>query len=452
MNLIYIGMSGLRAANWSLRATADNTSNLATSGYSRRGVLLSSGANGGVDTSATLRFNESYKTQQLWTTNGKLGRHKASQSYLDQLERLTSISLPEGKSKTNDLGMGAFFASLNAASTDPGSSVLRQAVLDATGSMTKQFNNMRSTLNEQLRNIEQARVTTVEEINGRAAAIAELNAKIMSGQAAGADVSGLLDQRDVAVDALSGLAGVRVVQQPNGTVDVSLGTGQPLVLGNQAATMAVEHDASGRQTLSLTFGDQTMPVRTASVGGALRGLSDVEDDVLRPQMEALRSLGSQLADLVNTQLGKGYDMNGQPGKPLITYDPSTGMLGIDKTLKPDDLAFSGDPDNPGDNANLRALIELGHSKIDVPGLGTVSLENATAVMMAKIGSASRENKQLLETADATRAQAERDWQSVSGVDKDEEAMNILRFKEMYSANMKVISVANELFETTLKSI
>jgi len=48
-----------------------------------------------------------------------------------------------------------------------------------------------------------------------------------------------------------------------------------------------------------------------------------------------------------------------------------------------------------------------------------------------------------------RTQAVNDWKSTSGVNKDEEAMNLVEFQNMYQANMKVISVANTLFDATL---
>lgn len=452
MNIIYIGMSGIRAANQSLLAASQNTANIATGGYSRRGVLLSTGLTGGVDASGLLRLNESYKTQQLWQAAGQYGRYDAAQTYFDQLEALFGGNPVDGKTQANDLGFGKFIGALETASGDPGDSVLRNGVIDAANSMTKQFNNMRSVLTNQLRSIEQQRVTTVEQVNGLAKTVAELNGKIAAGQASGADVSALMDQRDAAVDDLSRFAGVRVVQQANGSVDVSMANGQPLVVGAQAGKIELGRDAAGQQTLSLTFGSQVMPLRAASLGGELLGLAEFEEEVLRPQMEALRTLAVRTAELINDQLTQGFDMNGNPGKPLLTYDAATGLLGVDPSVKPEELGFSGDPANPGDNSNLLALVEIGSTSVDLPGIGDVSLGNAFATMMGKVGAASQQNKQAKGAAEAVRGQAELDWYSVSGVDRDEEVMNMLRFKDMYNANMKVIAVASELFETTLNSL
>ena len=41
--------------------------------------------------------------------------------------------------------------------------------------------------------------------------------------------------------------------------------------------------------------------------------------------------------------------------------------------------------------------------------------------------------------------------SVSGVNLDEEAANLIRFEQLYSANAQVISVARELFDRLINS-
>lgn len=452
MNMIDIGMSGILAANRSLHATSGNVANIATPGYSRRGVLLSGNAHGGVDASAAMRINEGYRTQQMWQAANASGRAQAAQSHLDQLEGMVGGNPASGDIQHRDLGLGAFFGALRGATGEPGDPVLRNAVLDTASGMTRQFNGMRAAFEDQLRSIERQRDVTVEQVNGLATQIADLNGRIAVGLASGGDVAALMDRRDVAVDQMAGLAGVRVVQQRDGTVDVSMAFGQPLVVGKQAGRIDIRRDGHGRQALVISFGQQKMPLRSTHVGGALRGLAEVENDVLRPQLDALRTLAVETAKRVNAQLAQGYDMHGNPGKPLLAFDEASGRLGVVPDMQPEALAFSADPDHPGDNRNLLALSDLGSTRIEMPGHGTVSIENAFASIVGKVGSASQQNKLVAETAQAVRTQAENDWLSLSGVDNDEEAMNLVRFKDMYNANLKVIAVANALFETTLNAI
>ncbi|MBW6477628.1 MAG: flagellar hook-associated protein FlgK, partial [Chromatiales bacterium] len=50
-----------------------------------------------------------------------------------------------------------------------------------------------------------------------------------------------------------------------------------------------------------------------------------------------------------------------------------------------------------------------------------------------------------------RNQAEMAMQSVSGVNLDEEAANLIKFQQAYQANAQIISIANQLFQTLLQA-
>jgi len=65
---------------------------------------------------------------------------------------------------------------------------------------------------------------------------------------------------------------------------------------------------------------------------------------------------------------------------------------------------------------------------------------------------SQQNQSSLSTAQTVRNQAQATWQSTSGVNNDEEATNLVQYQQMYQSNMKVIEVANQLFDATLSMI
>ncbi|XLM21863.1 flagellar hook-associated protein FlgK, partial [Chromobacterium piscinae] len=83
------------------------------------------------------------------------------------------------------------------------------------------------------------------------------------------------------------------------------------------------------------------------------------------------------------------------------------------------------------------------------GIGQVTLGDAYSQMIGHLAIASQQNKSGLDTANVIRAESEKNWQGTSGVNRDEEAVSLIEFQKMYQANMKVISVANQLFESTL---
>ncbi len=78
------------------------------------------------------------------------------------------------------------------------------------------------------------------------------------------------------------------------------------------------------------------------------------------------------------------------------------------------------------------------------------LGDADTQLVGKLGIDSAQNQSLLNTATTIRQQAEDDWKSTSAVNSDEEAINLVEYQNMYQANMKVIAVANTLFESTLQ--
>ncbi|MEW1781082.1 flagellar hook-associated protein FlgK [Arthrobacter sp. NPDC080086] len=445
MSITRIGLSGVLAAQANLNMTARNIANLATPGYTRQGVLLTTRVGGGVEVGSLIRFGDNYKIQQKWLSQSPVGQHSAAESYFRQLEEV--MGLEDGSVKA---GMDRFFGALDEASADPAKPALRQQVLMAAGGLATSFNNLQQMMRGQLDTLRQQSSATAGQINGLSESIADLNRRIADAEANGGAPSELIDQRDNAIDQLAALAEIRTVRQPDGTIDVNLASGTPLVAGSQVGKVSVETKANGEFALNIESGGTTYPVDGAKVGGTLGGLYTFAQDTLLPQMEAIRSLAGEIAESFNKQLEDGYGMDGSPGKPLFTFDPATGRLTLNE-MKPEELGFSGDPKTPGNSDNLLKLIELRNQRIDLPGFGETSLGDAYTLLVGKLGSQSQQNQSALTMAGEMRKQAEEAWLSSAGINGDEEAMNLNEFLQIYQANMKVISVANELFDATIKS-
>jgi flagellar hook-associated protein 1 FlgK len=139
-----------------------------------------------------------------------------------------------------------------------------------------------------------------------------------------------------------------------------------------------------------------------------------------------------------------------PGTPLFVYTPGGGAnaLKVVAGFKAEDLAFSGDG-LPGDTANLQQLAAIKNKPVTLPGIGTVLLGDADTQLLGKLAIDSKLNRASLKTTDTVRTQAVDDWQSTSGVNEDEEAVKLVELQRMYEANMRVISIANSMFDATL---
>ncbi|HEY4367446.1 MAG TPA: flagellar hook-associated protein FlgK [Steroidobacteraceae bacterium] len=455
MSIIYNALSGTQAAQVALTAASQNISNVMTPGYTRQGALLASvqplqagvrSPGSGVTVTSLLRFSDTYKSLQLWNAASELGQRNTAQPYLTQLEQV----MGDDESGINS-GLDTFFGALNAASVEPTSSPLRQQVITSADALAQRFNSLSQVLSNQRASVTQQRTTTVSQINTVSAQVADLNEKIVSAQALGVTVSGLIDARDNKIDELAGIVSLQVVDQPDGSRSVSLRGGQPLVVGARAATMTAQGNPDGSQTLTVDFANESFTLANNKLGGQMGGLDDFENGTLVPLMQSITDMAQQLTDNVNNQLAAGYTPGGTPGAPLFQFNATgtTGVLSIRPGVLSDDLAFSSDPTKPGNSDNLTALIGLQTQPVTLPALGSVSLSDAVTQLVAQLGMNSQQNNTALSTASTVRDQAEESWKSTSGVNLDEEAANLIQYQQMYQANMKVVAVANELFDSTL---
>ncbi|HEX5343837.1 MAG TPA: flagellar hook-associated protein FlgK [Duganella sp.] len=446
-------LSGALAAQAALNVVSQNIANSQTKGYTRQGVLLVavppqsgqlSGGNG-VQIGSLLRFSDAYKSQQMWRANSDLGQRSQVQPYLTQMEKVMS----DDKSSIS-YGIDNFFKALNAAGVDPTSTPLRQAVITAADSMSQQFNSIYNVTANQLISVQQQQNAILPSLNESLAGIAALNQQIVAVGASGSNTSALIDKREQLIDGVASQIGVEVITNPDGSAAISLKTGQPLVVGNTAS--AVSYDTtSGTRVLTVNFAGTKFSLDETKVSGQLGGLADYKANTLLPLQKSISEVAEQMSSKVNAVLSSGKKSDGSAGEPLLEFNPTsaTGLLQVVSGFKTTDLAFSSDG-TPGDSGNLQLLIDIKGQPINLSSLGSVLLGDADTQIVGQLGIDSQQNQSQLTTATTIRTQAEDDWKSTSAVNTDEEAINLVEFQNMYQANMKVIAVANSLFDATLQ--
>jgi flagellar hook-associated protein 1 FlgK len=483
MTIMNNALSGALAAQVALSTTSQNIANLQTKGYTRQGALLAArGAVGplstgdGVTVTQLMRFSDGYKNQQMWRAASTAGQYSQTQPYLTQLERVMGDD-----SASLSAGIDKFFGALNAvAGVDPTSAALRGQVINAANLLAQRVNNLNNVFDSQKQSVVQQRSAIVDSANAAITQIAALNQKISHANATGESASALIDSRDQAIDKLAGMMALEVSDQPNGTRDVSLITGESLVIGGVGGTLKATGDVVSGQTFELSFAGSSFTLNASRLEGQLGGLTDFEMNTLQPLQDNVESLAGTLSDLVNKILAGGtvtvdpstappttltftggVTMDGAAGKALFVFTPNGGnkMLQVDPTFQTADLAFAKKPTppspvEPGDITNLHLILDLTNQAIRLPewNMGAMLINDVDTQLVGKLGVLSQQNKSSLATADTVRMQAEQDWQSTSGVNQDEEAVNLVEYQKMYQANMKVMSVANSLFDTILQTM
>lgn len=453
MNMINIAWSGLQAAQFGMSVTSMNISNVLTPGYSRQGIIQSSvvtmgqgglSAGAGVQVDSIRRISDQYLTNQVWQSNSKANYYGINNQYLGSLEKVIGTD-----STSLGTGLDDFFSALSALTEKPENEAQRQQLLNQADSLATRFNNMNDFINSQKTAISNQRDTMVGQINSLTAGIADYNKKIMEMDSTGGNSNVLRDQRDELVKQLSTYTDVKVTEDASGSYSVSMKNGQPLVSGKVAGELSSSLDSSGNPVLSLNFSNTTFSLNP-STGGQLGALYDYETGDLAEMQASVQGMAEAVATLFNDQLVQGFDKNGNPGKPLFTFDLTNpaGILQVND-LKPDDLALSGSPDEQGNGDNLKALIDLKNKKVDIGGMGNMSLNEGAAAIISNVGIASKKSQSELEAAQGVYDQAQLQRNNLSAVNQDEEAINLQVYMQAYQSNVKVIATGNQIFNDLL---
>ncbi|WP_034943427.1 flagellar hook-associated protein FlgK [Erwinia oleae] len=454
MNSLFdIGYSGMNAAQTQLNVAALNTANMATPGYTRQRVeQMAIGPMGGsrftggsgVEVTSIRRMADQFLIGQVWRANTAGNFYATSQNYLSQLETIVG-------SETSGLGDGLdnLFAALNGATEKPENQAMRQDVITTAKQMTLRFNKLQDFINKQRSDIRSQQQNTVGSINVLSGNIADYNKKIAETEALGGDTSIMRDQRDQLVNELSSYVEISVNESSDGSYTIAMNSGQPLVSGSTAGTLEMKQDATGKMGLSMRFSSATFQVDMAC-GGTLGGLNDYATQTLDSMESSVNGMAKSLAEAFNAQLAQGFDINGNPGKPLFVFDPTNadGMIQL-TDISWDELAFSSDPASTGNNNNLKKLIEIGNLAMDIPGLGNTTLSSASATLVSTVGIKSKDNQSALESAAALLTQSQNDRDNYSGVSEDEEAINIIIYTKAYQSNMKIIATGEQIFSDLL---
>lgn len=436
MSMLSNGVSGLNAANAGLTTVSHNVSNAAVKGYSRQTVVLQTndGPLNGVKVTKFERVVDNFLNADIWRTQSDLNYYESYQDYLGYLEEVLgtdSLNLNDAVAELN--------SAFNAALSAPESPAYRQQVISSANAMVQDLQQLDGALTGQVRKLEFELQAVTENANSVLQELAELNQKITKEIALGHDASTLLDAREQAVNRLSAYIQVEVMPEDNGSLSISALNGAPLVMSGKAAVLSV----AGTEVTS-TFNTQQFSI-SGSAGGSLGGLLRVKSEVLDPARAELNNLVTNIADQVNGALANGFDLNGDLGVALFTYsaaDPLGSIL-VNTDMTQDKLAFRGNiagapAGGIGDNSNLVNVID----SMKGVASGYDSLIGKLAIQSKQVQASVKTSQVLNDKAVASR-------ESISGVNRDEEAANLLYYQQIYEANAKVISTAGQMFDTLM---
>ncbi|WCM52912.1 flagellar hook-associated protein FlgK [Pseudomonas sp. WJP1] len=349
MSLLNIGMSGLSASHNALATTGNNIANADTAGYSRQQTVQSSKSsiqygNVFIGTGTTLadvrRVYNSYLDAQLQTTTSL---NSDSAAYLGQVTPLDTLLSDSGTGLNGALTK--FFASVQNVNAKPGDDASRQLLLSDAQALSNRFNSVSSQLNSQNANINGNLTNMADQVNKLATTVAQLNKKISEVTSSGGTPNELLDARNETMRQLSTFTGAQYVER-EGNVDIYLGSGQPLVIGDTVNKLEAvpSKDDPGRLSLQLNRGSSTIDITSIMTGGEIGGLLRYRSEVLDPAMNELGRVALVVADQMNSLQAQGIDKNGDFGSNLFNSINSTAQMAQRSIASTANSASSGNFD------------------------------------------------------------------------------------------------------------
>ena len=136
----------------------------------------------------------------------------------------------------------------------------------------------------------------------------------------------------------------------------------------------------------------------------------------------------------------GGDISDNGWQVQINGTPATG----------DTFTVQSNAGNTGDNTN--ALAAANQQTQGVLSNGTVSVNGASSALVTAVGSQAQQVNTAQTAQSAVNTQALANVQSISGVNLDEEAANLVQFQQAYQASAQAFSIGNATFTTFMDSI
>ncbi|MGO8976633.1 MAG: flagellar hook-associated protein FlgK [Steroidobacteraceae bacterium] len=194
---------------------------------------------------------------------------------------------------------------------------------------------------------------------------------------------------------------------------------------------------------------QSTPAATNTGSAAIGGFTNPEDEPLPPGTLTVTfptattysiNGGAAVALGANNTISLGNNGVGNFWTAQLSGIPGPG----------DSFTLQSNAGATGDNTN--ALASADQQTLGVLSGGTISVNAATSALVTGTGSQAQQVNTAQTAQVAVNSQAQQTVQSISGVNLDEEAANLLQWQQAYQASAQALSIGNSTFTTFMDSI
>lgn len=458
-------LSALRYNRVAMDVASNNVANAHTAGYTRRMATAQAtgapavqalwstwnGTSGGVEVGGIERMVDPLLDARSRYEHGSLSFLDTRAASLVRLE--TTIGEPSDQGIA--AALSAFKQGWHDVANSPGDAAARSQLLGRAQTLEAAIKAQATAVSTEWSDQRTRMTSIVDEANSLASDLAELNKALISAENSGSDASLLLDQRDQLALRLSQLTGARVTNPHATAFDMTL-NGISLVNQTVASTLVAgggSLSAPGELRLTVNVPGappaastphELAPNNTDLPGstllGELGGVFTVLTADLPGYLGSLDAFTSELVTEVNTLHRDKRTASGT----------TTGVLFADGT--PGDLTAAG----------IRLVIidpaDVATASPDVGGLdGSAAAALATAELGAPkyrslvtgFGVTVASARRVAENQGVLTSQVDASRESLSGVNIDEEMVNLLAAQRAYEGAARVITTLDSVLDTLI---
>ena len=289
-----IGLSGIRASQVGIDATANNIANADRPDYHRQSVVMSAAE-------TTLAGNhflgngvkiEEIRRVFAFLIEDSLSQNISQQSSASQqlgaFQQIETMLTAGDGSLQNQLQ--SLFDRLTALTANPGDAITRATVLQQANSLAEELHDLSANLNR-LRNAAANQLSgELPAVNGQLAELASVNKQLSFADSQNKSPNHLLDRRSQLINELSASIDLTAHQQGGSDLSVLIAN-KHVYMDDRAVVLRSQIDNSGRMQIfakgmegPLTFG-----------GGTIEALQQVANEIVPGIQQQIDSLASGLA-------------------------------------------------------------------------------------------------------------------------------------------------------------
>lgn len=498
-----IAQQALSVNQSAITIVSNNIANIDTEGYSKLRVDMASvinftpsagneqsvaEASSGVAVEKVQRYSDIYLQNYARQENSLY-------SYLDKYSSISS-SIEDLTNELNDTGLAKalsnFYIAANTLSSDPTDITARENYVQSASNVSYLFNTTATNLNNLKKSLigdpnvpgslESSDIAnSIDDVNSLLDQIAKVNYDIIkTSSSSTSSNSALLDKRDVLLNKLAAYIPVNVDERDNGTVNVSLGNNSLIQGTSVKGYLEASLTGNINNPVEISLVDSTGGIIVQNVNsdideGSIGAILDIcgsnpNKFTIKGVLDDLDTLANNFAGVLN-QIQTG-DPNGDGTTPMamdnvtkqlivsteLLYTTSDGSpaitagnITVNSNVLSDPylvavarLADPTDTNAVGNNSNMTLVLDSRTKSY--AGISDSTFEGYLSSKVSEIGSQIKTIDTNKDDQGLVLDQIKSNLKAKTGVNLDEELVDLVKYQRAYQASARVFSICNDLLD------